>query len=337
MGGKALGNCREGARNRDRNVRLASLAAVALFAGPLGPEVTAYACGSLPLGIQQRTVWPGPDGVPTNARLLVSYQAAAYAPTPALGSDVVLLDGGREVPIAPPSGNPAVLLPMSPLLANHTYELADRRTVPCLVTDGTCSFAPSPQVFSTFTTGAGPDTTAPTFGGIQAVSIGARERCDGSSCCGPYDLYRVTLRWDTAMDDVAGTRVVYRVYRRDGAVLSLVADRVPGTTFTGVAYCSGWVWAAWGHALPPGSYVVRAVDGAGNEDANTFEREVPDPCTDRGPTDSGSTDRGCAIGGRPSSRMGTTWLLLTAAMSLLPLATRPQRPRRSFSNHRRRR
>ena len=81
------------------------------------------------------------------------------------------------------------------------------------------------------------------------------------------------------------------MYRRDGATLTPVATWVAGARLAGSAWCSG----AWGSPnLPRGSYIVRAVDYAGNEDTNSVALELGDPCQDRG---------GCAVGGaepRPS-------------------------------------
>jgi hypothetical protein len=130
--------------------------------------------------------------------------------------------------------------------------------------------------------------------------------CDDGACCGPYDVHYVDLMWSAATDDVAGADVRYNVYRREGGMLTPVAMRVAGTTLAGAAWCSG----AWGSPnLQAGSYVVRAVDYAGNEDTNNKTLQLGNPCRDV---------TGCAVGGA-KPRMSSGAAALAAAGGLLLL------------------
>jgi hypothetical protein len=277
--------------NRDRNVRrswlrqarAAGVLATVFACGPAAFESTARACSASFPSIHSRSVWPAPDGVPTNGRLLVTYQGQSTSGLPTLGADVVMLDGETNVPIRVDSGNPVVVQPIEPLLPNHSYQLADRRTVPCAPQMVSCAAGSEVVPFATISTGDGPDNAPPVFAGLDAISVAPLESCSAESCCGPYDLHRVTLSWKAGVDDVAGANLSYRIYRRDGAELQKIVDRHTGTTYQGVSVCSGLVQAEWGHpSLADGLYVVRALDWAGNEDSNEVDIALSPPCSPRG-------------------------------------------------------
>jgi hypothetical protein len=98
-----------------------------------------------------------------------------------------------------------------------------------------------------------PDTTPPTFAGIKsATALGETQ---------------VGIAWDPATDDkTAQGTIAYRVY---------VADKASGEVFTTpVLTAPAGATGATVSALHPFKqyyFVVRAVDGAGNEDKNTVE------------------------------------------------------------------
>jgi hypothetical protein len=158
-----------------------------------GLEAQARACSLIPPGIYSRTVWPGQDThPPLNTRVVVSYDLGPtqFPPQPApIGPDLVLLDmDGTVVPTTQEiAGGDVILRPEAPLLPNHGYEVADRRTVPCTSASALmdpCTLTDAPVAFSSFTTGAAADGTAPTFAGITSSSFGEHLVCDNSACCG---------------------------------------------------------------------------------------------------------------------------------------------------------
>jgi hypothetical protein len=305
-----------------RRLTIASAAALTL-AGVAGVESPARACSLQIPGLYDRSVWPGPEHVPTNPRLVVRYRVVrGAAVVPPVGSGLVLQDAdGTPIPAAVEiAGDDAVVRPVAPLLPNHTYQLADNLNVPCDTYQNPCVVASEPQVFASFTTGAGADESPPVFGGTRSIEVLEHFICESDACCGPYDVYQVRVGWDSGTDDVAGSDLRYNVYRREGASLAPVAAGVGGTELVGSAVCSG----SSGASFEPGVYVVRAVDGAGNEDANTVGRQLGDPCSSSG---SGS---GCAVAGdrvAPTSPvvLVVAALLLFAAVLTGRLATRPRR------------
>lgn len=54
--------------------------------------------------------------------------------------------------------------------------------------------------YGRFTTGTGPDTTAPSAPGASSQSC-TSDRCDDSACCGPYTASIVTTYWGASTDD----------------------------------------------------------------------------------------------------------------------------------------
>jgi len=264
---------------------------------------SARACSLAQPGVFSRTVWPdGTQSVPTNSRLVITYGVVnGGLVVPTFGSDVVLLDSsGAAVPFTMEvTGNEVVVRPDGGLLPDHSYQLADQRTIPCIATtvDG-CALTAAPAVFASFTTGPDPDSAAPVFAGIGGVSVGMHRTCAGDSCCGPYDLYDVDLSWGAGSDDVARD-VRYNVYRREGSSLMPIVSLEQGTSLSGSRICSGNV----GAGLEPGDYVVRAVDWAGNEDTNVAARHLGDPCSSGG---------GCSVAAPPAPSDGSLWLTLVA-------------------------
>jgi hypothetical protein len=102
---------------------------VLLALAVVGVEADAQACSLAAGGIYDRTVWPGPDTQPpVNTRVIVRYGLVSYAglpdqQPPAIGPDLVLLDGdGTIVPATSEVvGYDVILRPDAPLLPNHAY------------------------------------------------------------------------------------------------------------------------------------------------------------------------------------------------------------------------
>ncbi len=106
--------------------------------------------------------------------------------------------------------------------------------------------------------------------------------CDNSACCGPYTVYQLSLQWNLGSDDRTSPYLSYNVYR-DG---KLFIPMVGGDVLSG-AQCGG---GPYGPDLPAGTYTVRAVDWAGNEDGNSRVQTVPNLCNVMAAPADGGTD-----------------------------------------------
>jgi hypothetical protein len=243
----------------------------------------ARACVQVEPGIYDRLVWPGiGPQPPTNARFVISYGSrwdAADPGVPPIGPDVVLMEGnGTPVPSTfEQTGAQVILSPSQELLPNSLYRLADRRLVPCVSYLGQCALLDAPVIFASFTTAAVADSRPPTFAGLTSLTV--QPRMSGESSCGAFDYYPLDLAWGAGGDDVAGHDVRYRLYRalpgapgRTVAVTPLL-DR---TQLSAVQTCR--VDPDFYTNLGAGSYQVRAVDWAGNEDGNTEFRRLDSLC-----------------------------------------------------------
>ncbi len=237
-----------------------------------------HACTLPPPGIHSRHVFPvdGSVGVPTNIKLLVTYQKepgfnlrgdVAVDPTAfglrEKGGDEIAFTTERLSVVPGQFPKEAFLVtPLTTFKPNADYEIWDR-----LAFDSAPCEAVPPTVFSTFTTGAAPDTVPPVFGGVKGYEI-RRDSCQTyGSCCYLYDNMVVTLKSDSALDDIAGARISYNVYVNGVPV----AKRVPLEQRFGV--CVGPALLS----LPAttGTFSVKAVDWAGNEDGNTATIFIP--------------------------------------------------------------
>jgi hypothetical protein len=214
-----------------------------------------------------------------------------------------------------------VLTPDAPLAPATTYEIAGKLRPGC-VGAGDC-IAETYQVHATFTTGAGPDTTPPTFAGIRSIVTPEREVCTTSGCCGPYTGLGFDIDWDEATDDTG--IAAYHIYEGDRRVSVLGGG--------GFALCSGHLQGGGPGAdfvyAESGRYVVRAVDLAGNEDTNDVGIDLVldcaagtpaapntplDPNTPRAVAGDDDLDGegGCAVGGRPAGGWLALFLLLVS-------------------------
>lgn len=248
--------------------------------------------------------------VPTSVLPRVSYSTGAYfenqcgdrPPAPVLRR--VALDAGASDPDSgmsldggPGDGNPIVagtwaiatdddpraattwqFRPAAPLLPRTTYELVDAYpdTCPCLPNG--CQ-AGAPAVFATFTTGDGPDTTPPTFGGL-AGNLCEHQVCGigDTSCCGPFD--HLTMTFITTRDASDDHLVGLHLYaRKDGESYDRGRPLAPLSISDPLdsAFAS-----RWSLDLTPGTWhvQVRAFDSSGNEDDNTTELAFTWPLAD---------------------------------------------------------
>lgn len=265
-----------------------SLACLALsLAGLAALPGQASACGGATPGLAGRSVFPasGARGVPTNARVLVTYRGGHDPWTPfrpeeevvlrAVGQPALPVDiETRQFPLSIWEFNQVVIIKArAPLKPATTYEVLDRRPrIPCVLAE--CA-AGDLAAIATFTTGAGPDVEPPRFGGLAALEVGTIDDCRNEGCCGPYRSRSVMLRWTAAEDAVSGSEVLYNVYGPGGGepLVGLYA----GTTIGGNIAC-GWRGGPLGFMSADGAFSVRAVDWAGNEDSNIVQQVTSNSC-----------------------------------------------------------
>jgi hypothetical protein len=286
----------------------------------IAPSLPAAAC-SLPPPVRVRTSNPtdGDTNVPTSIRVRVSYATGAdgegpcgpkptapilrFATTPldaGFGDAGVPVDGGTDIPgmwimatdVDPHVSTDWEFRPMSPLPANTDFELVDPWPQSCDCTIG-CKPIP-PAVFARFTTGNGPDTTNPTFGGLVGTSC-SHDICGttDTTCCGPYDHWDYTFvgKGNESDDHLVG---VHLYVRPDKGSYDFTKPVGPLKLTDPV---DSIVANAWSMTLAPGKYFViaRAFDSSGNEDSNMVETSFVFPlkndplCADL-PTDDGGVD-----------------------------------------------
>jgi hypothetical protein len=321
---------------------LALSALVLAAAAPFLAPAPAHACSPL-VGLHGRRVFP-PDGstaVPTNARPVVSYShgirwfpdAEADAGVAELGSDLQLRrKGGDPVSVTTRvvrTGLTAslremafVLAPRQPLVPAAEYELVDQRTTfPCGQTRQTPCQLSGPTVFTTFTTGAGPDSTAPALAGRGAVASQDPIFCESSACCGPYASLPYRATWPAAGGNDAG-RALYNLY--SGADPNPVAGLIATTDVRLQVRCGpGGDPNRLG--VQPGPLRVSAVDWAGNEGPPLDIGVTGNPC----PLVPGGG--GCSYAAAHDTAAGALAApALAGALALIVIAIRRRRgPRRS--------
>jgi hypothetical protein len=300
---------------RSRRGAAAGVAAVSAIAALCAAAPRARACSDA--GVYQvvasRTVWP-PAGamLPANARIVVSYHVSSPDVTvePRLSSDIELRTAdGQAVAVAVATiGYDVVVRPVAPLPPGIELRLTDRRALPCGQLGSACALTADPQLIGTFTAGTASDDTPPAFQGLLSVSVGLRQTCTGIECCGHSDSTPVTLAWTAASDETSGADVRYNVYQGldlSAPASTLIAGFVSGTELSGHITCSGSTSPPATPYLPVGVYLVRAVDWAGNEDANDAKLVVLSRCEDPIPgSGGGGGGSGGAGGGAGDVRGG---------------------------------
>jgi hypothetical protein len=247
--------------------RVLTLAAFAVSYLVYSPR--ANACSGLPRGwLGSRQVLPADASlnVPTNTRVVLAYvgSAPAVVDHPKLqtrdGVEVATTVSALANDVAnSPNYITYVLSPNAPLVPNTEYQvLSAFGQIPCVQNDyfysgmlaykpcisvadaaagngGVDGGTPAPSVVvSSFTTGQGPDRTAPALSGDLTYSTIA-QACDGSPCCGPYDGYAVTLSWNDASDDEQP--ILYELVQEGKTVLFPVPSSKPSVQ--GAFLCSG--------------------------------------------------------------------------------------------------
>jgi MYXO-CTERM domain-containing protein len=269
-----------------------------LAAAPLARR--AEACSAPYPGLSGRALYPadGTSGVPLNARIAVRYRVGHELDNrfPPLGPDIALrVANGAAVAVTSEligtgsywnTETLVILRPSQPLAAGTSYEVLDRRSkIPCDIFANDCALG-DPAVFARFATGAASDTVAPQFAGLSPLIVGAFDRCDSSACCGPYVSRSFGMTWTRGQDDVAGQAVRYNLYRVGdaGPIASLIDSDGIGLAVS----CMGTGVYPQSLMVRTGTYFVRAVDWAGNEDINDIQVRVPDDACTGSSTDGGS-------------------------------------------------
>ncbi|MBI2894689.1 MAG: hypothetical protein HYY06_14135 [Deltaproteobacteria bacterium] len=229
----------------------------------------------------------GSAGVPTNAEARILYVGIdLYALDDETAGALMLRPVGGDaitatVEVSSLAGGIVVTArPEAPLAPLTQYEVLD------WVDDSQCSDElgcrmEEPVVVSRFTTGDSPDDQPPEFAGLTGFGTEAAA-CDESACCGPYRVITARPSYDPASDDGPEGSIRYRLYSSDGPALSPVAVG-HSSNLWGFIDCDG---GALGDDeigrldLQVGDYVVRAVDLAGNEDANEIIARLDASCED---------------------------------------------------------
>jgi len=300
-------------------------------------QPAARACSLAPPVYDSRTVLPsdGSVGVATNARVLVVYYGAALnADSPRLR-----LTGGGEVAasvamlttsqgaVQPDS---YVLLPNQLLQPNTSYQvLSQVAKLPCTGGDHPFPYDPlcnpvadggvaiydggdasgnvsNLTVVSTFTTGAGPDTTAPVLAG-NLTHTSQHQSCDNSACCGPYTGYLAIFSWQNASDS---SPVYYELSQAGSPVWfdfgPLFPDSSSTTGVRGEFFCSGMGSMLGQFQGVAGDYSLVAVDLAGNRSVALADHVSIDCKTlDGGTPDlADSTIDGAGSGGLDTDNLG---------------------------------
>ena len=183
-------------------------------------------------------------------------------------------------------------------LAPHTaYEVLDRIRVDCVSgIEPTACMDDEPHIVATFTTGAGRDDESPDFRGLEDVEQTSEWCTTGGGCCVNGDASNLRLVHAEVDDGPIGS-VRYNVYV-DGTLT--VAYGRAGVT--GGALCPGTSGIPLGSfVMTSGDIAVRAVDLAGNEDANDVFVHVTPRCGSAGPpSEPGSPPSEPEPGGSPS-------------------------------------
>ncbi|MFO0708919.1 MAG: hypothetical protein U0353_03720 [Sandaracinus sp.] len=248
---------------------LSGLGALAALAG----EGVAHACSFVPPCDPLPTLGLVGDVTarPTNACIAVQ-----YAPVPWYDESIVpelayvAADGARIALTA--TEIPRVYCPAAPLAPDTDHRLVGPRVRADV---GACMALEEVELLA-FHTGAGPDESPPSRPGEIVDDAGcAREVCDSTACCGPYDTVVHTSSWAPATDDAG--EVAYVV---DGALR--LASTMRWSETSAMQPTLVWVFDRQPHE-------VRAIDVAGHvsEPATTGPLCVPPA---NAPPDAGAVD-----------------------------------------------
>jgi uncharacterized protein (TIGR03382 family) len=237
---------------------------------------------SAPAGWATAVPFPadGATEVPTNARLAAIYVWSVFYSVesePGFAEHLALRDAsGAEVAVERKRSSRGedtieTLVPVAPLAPDATYQLVDHlgEASTCMGSEAGC-LDDEPTVIATFTTGSGPDVTAPTFAGLATLSSRfAPASVDDP--CGAHSYVDHALHWNAATDDGPAEWIRYNVYNADGAALATSVELNDAGSFQA---CTGIIPTVLIHlyaTLTGGPrFQVRAVDLAGNEDPNAI-------------------------------------------------------------------
>lgn len=251
-----------------------------------------------PVRVRSSLPSDGDTDVPTSIRVRVTYATGADAeiacgvkpPAPTIRLASTGRDGGAPDAGAPSidggvplggqwikatDGDPHVATvfefrPSQPLPPHTTIELVDAFPTTCDCGDKGCVAQPPASAFARFTTGAGPDTTKPTYSGLIGTGC-TLQFCAAidTSCCGPFDHhdYIFYSKRDEADDHLEG---VHLYVRADGAKYDFTHPIGPLTLSDPD---DSPLASAWDMKLTPGTWhaIARAFDTSGNEDDNLAE------------------------------------------------------------------
>lgn len=235
------------------------------------------ACEESPKGVWNRSVSirDGVEGVPLNVLPVITYSSDGQGLQMPLGSDLVLLQGDTQTPVALTIETlPSLelnqkifrLKPAAPLLPDTVYRIADQRgALPCgaAVPCG----GMGQRSFAVFRTGTTSDATPPMFPGIESLRTFITT-CGGPECCGPFAATLVELKW--TMLPAEANVVLYAVYV-DNVLITYLTQ--PAT----FSVCGNHPFYA---KLPTGAVRVVAVDGSGNVDMLVATKPLnADTCT----------------------------------------------------------
>lgn len=268
----------------------------------------------------ERIVPDDGEEIPRNALLWVSYDNVNGFDIEAILRD----DAGVEVPIVTETFElgPLETLAQRLLLVEPMQELESGGSYTLTVTPEEDLCAGSVDVVKTFTAGEDVDHVAPTFDGIASLDAAyIPDYSAGSNCTLGPPRFRYQVEGAPA-DGAVGGAVAYRLYL-DGELVAL-APVGPRTEGGGVPRPTNVVTydepTDEGGEPPNRCFVLRAVDLAGNEDANE-DVVCLDGAVDGGEADDDDYVGGCACAlTRPDGGDAGAGFLAVVAIGLLGAA-----------------
>lgn len=179
-------------------------------------------------------------------------------------------------------GHYIVVLELNNLLpSNQTIKVLGRLPeLPCSYTQGDkkCVYPKEHKELSRFTTSAHVDEEAPTFRGLEGFNFRPPQVHEPESCDSHRYLYlSMGFAWSPATDNTTPTKMLrYNVYKST----DLITPIFHLVTGIGASLeCPGTWGETYQQRIRKGqTYIVRAVDLAGNEDHNLNFHTIPDKC-----------------------------------------------------------